>query len=133
MGAISKSLLVAVAAILGLCAVAGFTMGLTSTFAHRASVSPDEEAPIAANIAPGVTIKDAQPLAPPPPPPSAPPKPKSAASDAAAALDQPPAEAPAAKSPAAPPTESAPGAPPSLAVPPPPKAPAPLPADLPPV
>jgi type IV secretory pathway VirB10-like protein len=133
MGAISKSLLVAVAAILGLCAVAGFTMGLTSTFAHRGSAANDEEAPIAGNIAPGVTIKDAQPLAPPPPP--APPKPKVAATDAAAASDQPPADAPAAKAPAAPPTESAPGAPPGLAIPPLPKAPAPapLPADLPPV
>ena len=129
MGAISKSLLVAVAVILGLCAVAGFTMGLTSTFAHRASASNDEEAPIAGNIAPGVTIKDAQPLAPPPPP--APPKPKAAAADAAS--DQPPSDAPAAKAPAAPPTESAPGAPPSLAIPPLPKPAAPLPADLPPV
>jgi hypothetical protein len=131
MGAISKSLLVAVAAILGLCAVAGFTMGLTSTFAHRATAANDEEAPIAGNIAPGVTIKDAQPLAPPPPP--VPPKPKAAPVDAAAS-DQPPSDAPAAKAPAAPPTESAPGAPPSLAIPPLPKAPAaPLPADLPPV
>jgi hypothetical protein len=129
MGAISKSLLVAVAAILGLCAVAGFTMGLTSTFAHRAAAANDEEAPIAGNLAPGVTIKDAQPLAPPPPP--APPKPKAAVADAAS--DQPPSDSAAAKAPAAPPTESAPGAPPSLAVPPPPKAPAPLPADLPPV
>jgi type IV secretory pathway VirB10-like protein len=128
MGAIPKSLLVAVAAILGLCAVAGFAMGLTSTFAHRVSAANDEEAPIAGNVAPGVTIKDAQPLPPPPPPP--PPKPK-AAPAADAASDQPPSDAPAAKAPSAPPTESAPGAPPSLAAPPPPKA--PLPADLPPV
>jgi hypothetical protein len=128
MGAIPKSLLVAVAAILGLCALAGFAMGLTSTFAHRVSAANDEEAPIAGNVAPGVTIKDAQPLAPPPPPP--PPKPKAAVADAAAS-DQPPSDAPPAKAPAAPPTESAPGAPPSLVLPPLPKA--PLPADLPPV
>jgi hypothetical protein len=130
MGALPKSLLVAVAVILGLCAVAGFTMGLTSTFAHRGSAASDEEAPIAGNIAPGVTIKDAQPLAPPPPPP--PPKPKAAAADTSAS-DQPPSDAPAAKAPAAPPTESAPGAPPSLAIPPLPKPAAPLPSDLPPV
>jgi hypothetical protein len=130
MGGIPKSILVAVAAILGLCAVAGFGLGLSSTFAHRVAAADDEEAPIAGNIPAGAVIKDAQPLAAPPPPPPPVVKPK-AAPVADAASDQPPSDALAAKPPAAPPTESAPGAPPSLAVPPPPK-PAQLPTDLPP-
>ena len=41
MGGVPKSLLVAVAAILGLCAVAGFGLGLSSTFAHRAGAALD--------------------------------------------------------------------------------------------
>ena len=129
MGGVPKSLLVAVAAILGLCAVAGFGLGLSSTFAHRAGAADDEEAPIAGNIPAGVTIKDAQALAPPPVPP--PPIAKSkAAVVAEAASDQPPSDAPADKPPAEPPTESAPGAPPSLVIPPP--KPTQLPSDLPP-
>ncbi len=130
MGGVQKSLLVAVAVILGLCAVAGFGLGLTSTFARKVAAA-DDEAPIAGNVPAGVTIKDAQPLVAPPPPPPAAPKPKVDAE--AAVSDAPPAAAPAAKAPPpALPTESAPGAPPSLAVPPAPKAPAKLPDDLPP-
>jgi hypothetical protein len=130
MGSLPKSLLVAVAVILGLCAVAGFGMGLTSTFARRAVTAEEEQTPIAA-VPAGVTIKDAQPLPPPPPPP--PPKPKAAVT-ADAASSQAPSEAAPGVPPAktAPPTESAPGAPPGL-TPPPPRAPtAPLPNDLPP-
>jgi hypothetical protein len=128
MSGVPKSLLAVVAAVLGLCAVAGFGLGLSSTFSHKVAAADDEEAPIAANAPAGVVIKDAQPLPPPPPPP--PPKPK-AAPVAEAASDQPPADAEAAKPPPSPPTESAPGAPPSLAIPA-PKAPPKLPDDLPP-
>ena len=124
MGGVSRPILLGVTAILGLCALGGFIMGLTSTLSRRVAAS-DEEAPIASNLAANATIKDAQPLAPPPPPP--PPKAKAAAADAAS--DQPPSDTPA-KIPT--PTESAPNAP--LVIPPPGKAPAPakLPDDLPP-
>jgi hypothetical protein len=126
MGGVSRPILLAVTAILGLCALGGFVMGLTSTMSRKAAAS-DEEAPIASNVPANATIKDAQPLAPPPPPP---PKPKAAAADAAdAASDHPPSDTPP-KIPT--PTESAPNAP--LVIPPPTKAPAPakLPDDLPP-
>jgi hypothetical protein len=124
MGGIPRRILLGVATALGLCALTGFAMGLSSTLSRKAS-SADEEAPIASNLAPNVTVKDAQPLAPPPPPP---PKPKTAAVTEAAS-DQAPADA-AAKIP--PPAESAPNTP--LVVPPAAKPPAPakLPDDLPP-
>ncbi|MDB5459378.1 MAG: hypothetical protein JWO72_1119 [Caulobacteraceae bacterium] len=126
MGGIPRSILLGVSAILGLCAVGGFAMGLVSTLSHKVA-SADEEAPIASNVAANVTIKDAQPLAPPPPP--APPKPKPAVV-ADAASDQPPADA-AAKIAATPGEATA--APPPLAIPPLTKpAPARLPDDLPP-
>jgi hypothetical protein len=126
MGGIPKSILLAVAAILTLCAVAGFGLGFSSTVSRRVAGASEEEAPIAGAVTAGATIKDAQPLPPPPPPPPPVVKPKAAPVDAAS--DQPLADI--AKLP--PPAESAPGAPPSLAPPPPAKAPAPLPADLPP-
>ncbi len=132
MGGIQKSLLVTVAAILGFCAVAGFAMGLTSTFSRKVATGDDDETPIAANLPPGVVIKDAQALAPPPPPVPVAPKPKADAL-AVAASDTPPSSAPAAvkAAPVAAPPESAPGAPASLA-PAPIRPPAPLPTDLPP-
>jgi len=124
MGGIPKRVLLGVAAVLGLCALTGFAMGLSSTLARKASTA-DEEAPIASNLPANVTVRDAQPLAPPPPPP-APAKPKTAVAEAAS--DQPPADA-AAKTPA----ESAPNTPiaPAPAAPK-PAAPTRLPDDLPP-
>jgi hypothetical protein len=127
MGGIPKSILLVVFAILVLCGVAGFGLGFSSTVSRRVAGASEEEAPIAGAVTAGATIKDAQPLPPPPPPPPPVVKPKAAPVDAAS--DQ--ALADTAKPPP-PPAESAPGAPPSLAVPPPTKAPAPLPADLPP-
>jgi hypothetical protein len=126
MGGIPRRILLGVAAALGLCAVGGFAMGLSSTLARKASTA-DEEAPIASNLPANVTVKDAQPIAPPPPP--APPKPK-AATVADAASDQAPADV-VAKTP--PPPESAPNTP-LAAAPAPgrPAAPAKLPDDLPP-
>ena len=125
MGGIPRRILLGVAAALGLCALAGFAMGLSSTLSRKASAA-DEEAPIASNLPANVTVKDAQPLAPPPPPP--PPKPKVAAV-AEAASDQAPADA-AAKAP--PPPESAPNTPAPAPAPVRPAAPAKLPDDLPP-
>jgi len=120
MGGMSKSILVAVALVLALCAGGGFALGLMSTASRRVAGAPEDAAPITGSIAVSGAIPDAQPLAPPPPPP--PPKPKVAAIEPAAS-DQPPA--------AAAPAESAPAAPPPPP-PPPPKTPTPLPADLPP-
>ena len=124
MGGVSRKILQGVIAILGLCALTGFVMGLTSTMSRKAA-SSDEEAPIASNVPANVAIKDAQPIAPPPPP--APPKPKAAVADAAS--DQPPSDAPAK---VAAPTETAPNAPPVVAPAPKAAAPAKLPDDLPP-
>jgi hypothetical protein len=128
MGNIPKPLLVAVTALLTLCIIGGFALGLLPSL-KRGSASDDEEAPIAA-VSGAAPVKDATPLVEPPPPP---PKPKvvaeAAASDAPASDTPPVAAKPIA--PAAPPTEAAPGAPPVQPAPTPaaPK----LPADLPPV
>ena len=124
MAGVPKPVLQGVIAILGLCAVGGFVMGVSATLSRKGAAADDEQAPVASSAPANVTIKDAQPLAPPPPPP---PKPKAAAD--AAASDQPPSDAPAKTPPT--PTESPPAAPPVAAAP---KATAPakLPDDLPP-
>ena len=125
MGTIPKPLLTLVAAILGLCILAGFALGILPSL-RRGAAADDEEAPIAAvSDASSTGIKDAQPLSEPPPLPA---KPKAVDKDAgsdAPASDTAPA---AAKPPAAtpPPTEAAPGAPA-------PPTTAKLPNDLPPV
>jgi hypothetical protein len=127
MGGIPKSVLLAVAFVLALCAGGGFALGLMSTASRKVAGAADEEAPIAGALPAGATIKDAQPLVAPPPPPPPVAKPKAPPVDDAAS-DLPPTAA----QPVSPPAESAPSAPPSLAVPPPAKPAAPLPADLPP-
>jgi hypothetical protein len=121
---VPKSLLVAVAAILGLCALGGFALGVSSTMARHPVATSEEETPIAGNLPANVTIKDAQALAPPPPPPPPVVKPK-AAPEPEAASDTSPAEDEA-KTPVTPPPEAAPGAPPTA------KPAAKLPDDLPP-
>ena len=125
MAGVPRPILLGVTAILGLCALGGFVMGLTSTLSRKASAADDEEAPIASNVPANVAIKDAQPIAPPPPPP--PPKPKAAAD---AASDQPASDS--AAKPPPPPTEAPPAAPPSAPAAKAPAPPAKLPDDLPP-
>ena len=126
MGTLPKPLLALVAAILGLCIVVGFAMGILPSL-RRGAAADDEEAPIAQSDASSQGgIKDAQPLSEPPPlPPKAKAADKAPASDAAASDSAPakPALAPAA---VPPPGEAAPGAP--AAAPAAPK----LPNDLPP-
>jgi translation initiation factor IF-2 len=125
MGTIPRPLLALVAAILGLCIVAGFALGILPSL-RRGAAADDEEAPAAASSAASSTgIQEAQPLTEPAPPP---PKPKIAdkdtASDAPASDAAPAAVKPAPAAPA--PTEAAPGAPPQPVAP-------KLPSDLPPV
>ena len=121
MGNIPMPILRIVTGVLGLCAVAGFALGISQTIVHHTT---EEEAPIAGNLPANAVIKDAQPLAPPPPPaPAA--KAAKPADDADDASDQ--AASPAALTAKTPvPTEAAPGAPPGTPAPP------PNPADLPP-
>ncbi len=128
MGSPPKPLLVIVILALLACGAGGFALGFVQTQPRKAAAA-DEEAPIAAHIAPGAVIKDAEPLAEPPPPP-----PKAKAADD----DEPDSDTPAEIAPKAPPplvlpppSEAAPGAPPGLP-PPPPSAPPRLPDDLPP-
>lgn len=125
MGTVPRPLLALVAALLALCVVVGFSLGILPSL-KRGAAADEEEAPIAASTAESGAggIKDAQPLAAPAPPP---PKPKAAEKDAAS--DAAASDTPVAKpiGPLAAPPEAAPGAPPGL-TPAQPK----LPSDLPP-
>ena len=110
MGTLPRPLLALVAAILGLCVVVGFALGVLPSL-RRGAAADDEEAPIAQSDASSQGgIKDAQPLSEPPPLPA-----KAKAPDNAAASDTPASDAAPAvakPSPAAPPpAEAAPGAP----------------------
>jgi len=88
MGTIPRPLLALVAAILGLCIIAGFALGILPSL-RRGAAADDEESPVAAvSDASSNGVRDAQPLSEPPPLPA-----KAKSADKEAASDAPPSDA----------------------------------------